>query len=119
MTNGYLINCEHGNDDLEKATVAMIIAGAASAMDGETAMFMTGDSVHLAMSNGVDGLQVKDYPALSDLRTALLENGGKLWVCPVCANARGVTADDLVDGAEIAGAARMIGFIDTGAKLLN
>ncbi len=37
MTDKYLINCQHGGDDLEKATVAMIVAGAASAMDGDTA----------------------------------------------------------------------------------
>jgi predicted peroxiredoxin len=35
MTDKYLINCQHGGDDLEKATVAMIVASAASAMGGE------------------------------------------------------------------------------------
>jgi len=118
MTNSYLINCQYGSEDVEKATVAMIVAGAAAAMDGETAMFLTCESVRLATKGGVDGLAQEGYPALSELLEGLLENSGKLWVCPACAGARGITADDLIDGAEIAGAARTIGFVNDGAKLL-
>lgn len=118
MGNKYLINCQHGSDDLEKATVAAIVAGAAAAMDGETAMFLTGESVRLATQGGTDGLQVEKYPALGELYETYVENGGQFWVCPACAGARGITAEDLVDGAEIAGAARTIGFIDDGAKVL-
>ena len=118
MTNKYLINCQYGNDDLEKATVALIVAGAASAMDGETAVFLTGESVRLATAGGADGLQADGYPAVGDLIGGYKENNGQLWVCPACANARGITADDLIAGAEIAGAARTIGFVNDGAKVL-
>ncbi len=118
MTDKYLINCQHGGDDLEKATVAMIVAGAASAMDGETAVFMTGESVRLATKGGVDGLAVEKYPPLTDLFEAYAENGGRLWVCPACAGARGIGAEDLIANAEIAGAARTIGFINDGAKVI-
>ena len=118
MTNKFLINCQHGSDDLEKATVAMIVAGAAAAMDGETAIFLTGESVRLATTGGVDGLQAEGYPALGELLEGYKENDGQLWVCPACAKARGITADDLDDGAEIAGAARTIGFVNDGAKVL-
>lgn len=118
MTNRFLVNCEHGSDELEKATVAMIVAGAAAAMDGETAMFLTGESVRLATEGGTGGLQAEGYPALDDLREAFLENGGQFWVCPVCAGARGIDAEALTDGAEIAGAARTIGFVNDGAKVL-
>ena len=55
---------------------------------------------------------------MSDLMEAYFENEGKLWVCPVCAAAHGITEDDLVEGAEIAGAARTIGFVSDGAKIL-
>ena len=57
MSDKLLINCQHGSDDLEKATVAMIVAGATAAMDGETAMFLTCESVRLAAKGGMDGLQ--------------------------------------------------------------
>ena len=60
----------------------------------------------------VNGLQLK----LTN--SSNFENEGKLWVCPVCAAAHGITEDDLVEGAEIAGAARTIGFVSDGAKIL-
>ena len=98
MTKKFLINCQVGGDDLEKATVAMIVAGAASAMSGETAVFMTGESVRMG---GVDGLAIEKYPSSTDLFEAYAENGGLLWVCPACA-----------------GAARTIGYINDGAKVI-
>ncbi len=118
MAHKLLVNCQHGSDDLEKASVAMIVAGAAAAMDGETVMFLTCESVRLATKGGMDGLQLEGYPALAELHEAYVENGGRLWVCPVCAAARGITGDDLTEGAEIAGAARTIGFVNDGAKVL-
>lgn len=118
MSNKYLINAQHGADDVEKATVAMIIAGASASMDGETAMFLTCESVRLATKDGTNGLQADGYPALADLLKSYLENGGQIWVCPVCAKARGITAENLIDGAELSGAARTIGFVGDGAKTL-
>ena len=118
MSDKYLINCQQGNDDLEKATVAMIVAGAASAMNSETAMFLTCEAVTMAKKGAADGMQAEGDPAMRDLMEAYFENEGKLWVCPVCAAAHGITEDDLVEGAEIAGAARTIGFVSDGAKIL-
>ena len=118
MRNKYLINCQHGGDDLEKATISLIVGGAAAAMDGETAMFLTGDSVRLATNGGADGLRAEGYPTVDELLEGYQTNSGQLWVCPACANARGITVDDLIAGAEIAGAARTIGFINDGAKVL-
>ena len=118
MSNKYLINCQYGGDDVEKATVAMIVAGAASAMDGETAVFMTGESVRMATTGGVDDLAAEGYPTLSDLLEAYVGNDGQFWVCPACASPRGIGPEDLIDGAEIAGAARTIGFINDGAKVV-
>ena len=118
MANKYLINAQHGGDDVEKASVALILAGAAAAMDSETAVFLTCEAVRLATKGGVDGLAVDGYPPPSELIEGLVENGGQLWVCPVCANARGIDAEDLIAGAEIAGAARTIGFVNEGAQVL-
>jgi uncharacterized protein len=118
MTDKFLINAQYGSDDLEKATVAMLVASVAAAMDGETAVFMTGESVRLATKGGVNGLALEGYPPIAELMDAFRENGGQFWVCPACAGARGIGADDLAGSAEIAGAARTIAFVNDGAKLL-
>jgi uncharacterized protein len=118
MSNKYLVNCTYGNEDLERASVAFIVASAAAAMDSETAMFLTASSVDLVTKQGATDKQAEGYPPLSDLLGAFTENGGQIWVCPVCANSRNISADDLVEGAEIAGAARTIGFVNDGAQIL-
>ncbi|KAB2912757.1 MAG: hypothetical protein F9K29_17945 [Hyphomicrobiaceae bacterium] len=117
MSNKVLVNCSHGKDDVERATVAFIVASAASTT-GETAMFLTAHAVGLATKGGADGVQADKYPPIKQLIDAIVENGGKLWVCPACASARGITPDQLIAGAEIAGAARTIGFVNDGARTL-
>ena len=113
-----LINNAFGKDNLEKAAVAFIVAGASAARDGETAMFLTSEAIHLAAQGGSDGLQAPGFAPIGDLVQAYIDKGGILWVCKACADAKGLTADDLRPGAEIAGAGHILGFIDNGGQVL-
>lgn len=70
------------------------------------------------MKGGTDGLIVKGYEPLSDLLNQFRANGGKIWLCPACAKAKGITADDLAEGVEIAGAPRTMAFLESGAQVL-
>lgn len=118
MSGKILINCAFGRDDPERATVAFIAASAAAANDRETAMFLTSDAIDLATTNGTDGIEVPGYKALAEFRAALMELGGKLWICPACAAARGLEAGDLIEGAEIAGVPKVLAFLESGAATL-
>lgn len=118
MSNKILVNCAHGTDDIEKATVAFIVASASAASDNETVMFLTGEAVRLATKGGADGHQAEGYQPVKEFLDATIENGGSLWVCPACAGARGIGVDDLIGGAEIAGAVRTIGFLNDGGKTI-
>lgn len=118
MSGKFLINLQHGQDDLEKATVAMMVASTAVAMDGETVVMLTCAAAHLAVRGVVDPLAVPGYPTLADLVTEFIDGGGQFWICPVSARTRGIQAEDLIEGAEIVGAGRMIGFVEAGARLL-
>ena len=55
---------------------------------------------------------------MGELVQAYMDNGGILWVCKACADAKGMTADDLIEGAEIAGAGHTLSFVDNGAQVL-
>ncbi len=110
MSDKILVKCSHTTGDAETPTIAFIIAGAAAAADNETVVFLTADSVHLALAGGADGIQAKGHEPLSTYIDAVLENGGKLWVCPACAGPRDITEDDLIEGAEWRGAIPMIDF---------
>ncbi len=118
MTSKVLINCAVGREDAEQATVAFIAASAAAASDRETAMFLTGGAIDLATKDGADGIEAEGYKPLLAFRKALMKKGGQLWVCPACAGARGLSADDLIDGAEIAGVPKILDYVDSGAVTL-
>jgi predicted peroxiredoxin len=112
-----LINCSHGADDPERTTISFVLAVTAS-KTCETAVFMTADAAGLCVQGGADRVCAEGYEPLRDLLAAFLANGGKLWLCPACAKARGLTQSDLIDGAEIAGAPRTMAFLAAGARLL-
>ena len=113
-----LINNAFGKDDLAKATIPFIVGGASAARDGRTAMFLTHEAIHLATNGGTDGLQADGYKPLNELVGTYVENGGILWICKACADAKGVTVDDLIPGAELGGAGHTLAFIDDGAQVL-
>jgi hypothetical protein len=48
-----------------------------------------------------------------------IENGGKLWVCPPCFNARGLDKDKLVPGTSFAGGAAVVELLAQGATSLS
>lgn len=118
MTQKILINNAHGRDDVEKATITMTIANVSSSKDGQTMMFLTGQGIHLATENGADGMHLKGYRALAELRASYIANGGRFWVCKACADAYGLTADDLIESASLAGASDTIGYLQNGGQLL-
>lgn len=113
----FLINCQEGTNNVERATISFILA-VTSSKTAETAVFVTSDASRLCVKGGADGLVAEGYEPLSDLVNAFIQNGGKIWLCPACAKAKGITEGDLREGVEIAGAPRTMAFMANGAQLL-
>jgi len=114
----FLINCTHGENDPERATVSFILALSCATNNAETAVFATADAAKLCVKGGADNLVAEGYEPLDGLVEEFVEHGGKIWLCPVCARAKGITADDLRPGVELAGAPRTMDFMASGAHLL-
>lgn len=114
----FLINCNNGANDIERATVSFIIALSCASHNNETAVFATSDAANLCIKGGTDNLMAEGYEPLTDLLDDFVENGGRIWLCPVCAKAKGITEQDLRAGVEIAGAPRTMAFMASGAQLL-
>ena len=117
MNDKYLVNCSHGSDDAEKATIAFILAFTSSKTN-ETAVFVTSGATGLFVREGRPDIRADGYEPLNGLVDGFLANGGKIWICPACAKAKGVSQDDLIDGVEIAGAPKTMAFLADGGKLL-
>lgn len=112
-----LIHNTFGADNVAKATVPFIIGGAAAAR-GATSMFLTHEAIFLATRGGADGLHAEGYKPVSELIDAFIASGGRLWVCKACADAKGVSAGDLREGAEIAGAGHILALVEDGGQVL-
>lgn len=113
----YLVNCQEGANHVERATISFVLATSAS-KTAETAVFITSDAAHLCTRGGADGLQAQGMEPLSELINQFVGNGGRIWLCPICAKVKGITEEDLREGVEIAGAPRTMDFLASGARLL-
>lgn len=113
----FLLNCQDGANNVERATVSFVLATTAS-KNAETAVFITSEAAYLCTKGGADGLVAEGMEPLSDLINQFMGNGGKIWLCPICAKVKGITEQDLREGVEIAGAPRTMAFLSSGARLL-
>jgi predicted peroxiredoxin len=112
-----LINCQDGNNNIERATISFILAFTAS-KTAETAVFITAEALQICVKGNMQKMLAEGYEPLSDLVYGFLKNGGKIWLCPACAKAKNVTQDDLIEGVEIAGAPKTMAFMAAGAQVL-
>jgi predicted peroxiredoxin len=97
-----VVKATSGADAPERCLQALTVASVAVASGAEVALWLTGESVWLAVPG--HELEIPESPPASTLVAAVLA-GGSVTVCTQCAARRGLTQADLLPGALIAGAA--------------
>ena len=96
-----VINLATGLEDAERATIAFLVGGAAVEQGKQVAMFLTKEAVRLALPGVAQGVACDGCPALPTLVAQYADAGGRMLVCPVCINARKLSASELIDGAQL------------------
>ena len=114
-----MVQSTHGKDDVERASLAFVVANTALSAGQEATILLTIEGVRVATKGYADELQAKGFGPLKDLVTQFINNRGQLWVCGACAKPRDITAEDLVPGAEIVGAANAVEAMVNGARVLS
>ncbi|MBA3944391.1 MAG: DsrE family protein [Herpetosiphonaceae bacterium] len=114
-----LINLTTAKDNADKTTVAFVVANAGVAAGQEVVIFLNVEAVRLATPGYADDITSPGFKPLKELLVAFTENGGKLWVCPPCFQARGLQSDQVVAGATFAGGAAVVEFLGQGAASLS
>lgn len=114
-----LFTCTYGAEDPERATVPFIAANVAVVSGQATAVVCTSEAVRLGVEGGTDGVRGEGLPVLADLVAEFVANGGRIWLCSACTNARGITEDDCAEGARIVGAATIVAEVAEGAKSIS
>ncbi len=101
-----VITCTWGIERAETLMQAFTIGASGVAAGAEVSVWLMGEAAWHAVA-ATDDVTLDFSPPLSVLRAAIMTSG-TLSVCAQCAARRGITQDDLVPGARIAGAVALV-----------
>ncbi|MDP9224882.1 MAG: DsrE family protein [Actinomycetota bacterium] len=110
-----IFNCSHGQEDPERAILPFVAANVAATAGQDAIVLLTIEGAWLCTKGYSDPIKKDGFPDLRPLMTEFVENGGQIWGCGACTTPRGITEDDLVKGATIVGAAKIVEEIVQGA----
>ena len=103
LTGKAVVSLTTGLEDPEKVTVAFLVSVGAAEQGRETLMFLTKEAVRLALDGFPTGVACEGCPPLPSLVQRYAAAGGRLLVCPICFDARGLDKGALADNAELGG----------------
>lgn len=119
MSDRLIFICSHGRDDPERAILAFTAANTAAMGGQQATVLCTIEGVRIGTRGGTEGIELEGFMPLAELVAEFLGNGGEIWLCGICARPRGITDGDLIEGAKIVGAARVIEEVVQGAKTIT
>ncbi len=114
-----LINLTTAKDNPDKTVVAFVVANAGVAAGQEVTIFLSVEGVRLAVAGYADDISAPGFKPLKELLTDYINNGGKIWVCPPCFNARELDKENLIANATFAGGAAVVELLAQGAASLS
>lgn len=118
MSERLIFNCTWGRQDPERATLPFVAANIAATAGQQAVVLCTLDAVRLGTEGGTDGVEAPGLPKLCDLMAEFVRRGGDVWLCGACTKPRGITEDQLAQGAHIVGAARVVEEVVAGARTI-
>jgi predicted peroxiredoxin len=114
-----VIVISRGFDD-ERASVAWSIANASVASDFDLTVFLVAAGVDWARRGAAEAARPNPLdPPIKTMLDNVMQSGGKVLVCPPCAQVRGYESDDLIEGVTVAGAPAMLEVVKQGAATLS
>ena len=97
------------SDDPERAYPPFFMASAAVAMDMEVTMFFCMSGLNLIRKGGAEKIVLPGVPKpLQEYIKIVQDGGGKFCICAPGLPVAGMSEEDAIDGAEMAGAASFI-----------
>jgi predicted peroxiredoxin len=107
MNTKSVISLSTGLEDAEQVTVAFLVSVGSAEGGRPTLMFLTKEAVRLVTGSTARGTACDGCPPLQDLLQRYAEAGGRYLVCPICFQAKQLSADDLVPNAALGGTVGM------------
>ncbi len=104
MNRRLLVKCTADADDLERVSQALTVSAVTATSGVPVSLWLTGDSVLLAVPGHADSLDPLPHATPFDDLIETVRTLGSITVCTQCAARRGLTEADLLSGVRIAGA---------------
>ena len=114
-----LINCTHGREDPERATLPFVVGNVAASANQEAVVLLTIEGVWNATKGYADNICKEGFQPLKDVMQSFVANGGQIWACGACAKPRGISESAMVNGARIVSAAQVVEWLAAGASSLS
>jgi len=109
----------HAGEDPERASLPFILGNAALAMDMKAVVALQANGVYLAKKGYVDNVFTHAHPPLKELVQSFLELGGKILVCAPCIEERQISADELIEGAQVMAGATLTSELMSASIMLT
>lgn len=119
-TQNAVVHLSNLTNDLHAAFMAVKLGTAMQSGPANVTLFVDLEGVRL-----VDSEQPLDlrwgpgHKGLAEYYDAFVASGGKVLVCPHCANAAGIDSDSLRPGAQIATEAQLVDMLAGADKILD
>ncbi|WP_197024699.1 DsrE family protein [Cellulomonas sp. KRMCY2] len=104
VTRSLVVKTTSGVDRPEACNQAFTVAAAGVAAGVRVSLWLTGEASWLALPGRTADIRLEHAAPLGELLAVVLAEG-QVTLCTQCAVRRGITADDVVPGVRIAGAA--------------
>jgi predicted peroxiredoxin len=107
MARSLVIKVTAGAEAPERCSQAFTVAATAAASGIPVSLWLTGESSWFALPGRAATFELPHAAPLADLLAAVLE-AGTVTLCTQCAARRQITADHVIAGVRIAGAASFV-----------
>jgi predicted peroxiredoxin len=109
----------YGLDD-ERASVAWSIANGGINSGMDVSIFLVSSGVDWVRKGAADQVHLnpKD-PTMKEMIDAVVNEKCRIMVCPPCAEVRGYSVDNLIDGIELIGSGALHQLITEGAEVIS
>src|SRR6187431_893327 len=107
MTRKLVVKVTAGPEAPERCAQAFTVAATAVAAGAEVSLWLTGEASWFALPGRAEQFELPHSAPLQDLLASLLA-GGQVTLCTQCAQRRNITAESVISGVRIAGAAAFV-----------
>lgn len=114
-----VIHLSHFTDDLHAVSMALKIGRLLSAQGADVTIFADLEGVRLGDGRVPQELVWGSGPSASELYEAFVEAGGRLLLCPHCAQVAGIDREQLREGAALASEAEIAELFLRADKIID